>query len=297
MNVAAVLGLAVLLSASAAVASGAARTLHVSVGDTTLAYVEQGRGEPLILVHGGMQDYRLWAPHMAVLSKKYRVIAYSRRNHFPNVVAPDGWPDTAADLHAEDLARLLDALHLGKVRIVAHSSGAHAALFFAAAHPQRVISLALNEPPASGLLGGSPQNAEVGRAFNLQLGPSRDAFRNGDLALGVRLFTDIVSGPGALESRSRAVRAMMLDNAVAHQADATSKRPRPVFTCEMAKRIAVPTLISNGDRSPAFFHTVADQLAQCLPNSERASFRASHTVPLEAQEAFDLAVLRFFERH
>ena len=62
----------------------------------------------------------------------------------------------------------------------------------------------------------------------------------------------------------------------------------------MARRITAPTLISNGDRSPAFFHAVADQLAGCLPHGERASFHASHTVPLEAQRDFDAAVLRFF---
>jgi pimeloyl-ACP methyl ester carboxylesterase len=297
MKLAAMIGVAVFLAASATAASGGPRINRLNVGDATLAYVERGRGEPLILVHGGMQDYRLWQVHMAALSRHYRVIAYSRRNHYPNAISADGWPDTAADLHGEDLARLLDGLHLGKVRIVAHSSGAHTALFFAAAHPERVVALALNEPPASGLLGDSPEGAAVARDFNLRLGPSREAFRMHDLASGVRLFADVVSGPNTLEGRTPAVRVMMMDNAVAHQADALSTRPRPVFTCEMARRITAPTLITNGDRSPAFFHAIADQLARCLPNSERASFDASHTVPLEAQPAYDEAVVAFFRRH
>jgi len=276
----------------------AAALLHrVDLGDTVLTYVEQGRGEPVILIHGGMQDYRLWLPHLKSLSTHYRVIAYSRRNHYPGLISPDGWPDTAADLHANDLARLVTTLRLGRVHLVAHSSGAHAALFFASAHPGMVKSLVVNEPPASGLLSESSESLEIARAFGVRLEPSRDAFRKGDLASGVRLFTEAVSGPGVFESRNRTVREMMMANAVAHQADARSERPRPVFTCEMARRLTAPTLISNGDRSPGFFHAVTDRLAGCIPHSERLTFHASHTVPLEDQRAFDVAILAWLRRH
>ena len=49
-----------------------------------VSYVESGRGDPVVLVHGGLQDYRLWKDHIAAFAKHYRVIAYSGRNHFPN---------------------------------------------------------------------------------------------------------------------------------------------------------------------------------------------------------------------
>ena len=295
MKATACLVVAAMLGANAV--SAALQMRHVDIDGTVLSYAEQGRGEPVILVHGGMQDYRLWLPHLKALSTHYRVIAYSRRNHYPGAVSPEGWPDTAADLHADDLAQLVIALRLGRVHVVAHSSGAHAALFFASAHPELVKSLAVNEPPASGLLSETPADREVARLFGEKLAPSRDAFRAGGLASGVRLFTDVVSGPGALERRSRNIREMMMANAVAHQADAITIRPRPVFTCDMARKITAPTLISNGDRSPAFFHAVTDQLARCIPNNERATFHASHTVPLEDQRAYDRIIASWLERH
>jgi non-heme chloroperoxidase len=131
---------------------------RVAVNGTELSYVEAGQGEPVIFVHGGLQDYRMWAAHLPKFAGRYRAIAYSRRNHFPNDVSPDGLPDAAADAHGEDLAAFVRALGLSKVRIVAHSSGAHTALFFAAKHPDMLISLALNEPPATGLLAGVPES-------------------------------------------------------------------------------------------------------------------------------------------
>jgi non-heme chloroperoxidase len=296
MKITAGAGLLVVIVATGAAHAGE-RVRQVDIGDTVLTYVEQGHGEPVILIHGGMQDYRVWLPHMKSLSKRYRVIAYSRRNHYPGAITPEGWPDTAADLHANDLARLISALGLGRVHLVAHSSGAHAALFFAATHTEMVRSLAVNEPPASGLLSASPEGLGIARAFGEKLEPSRDAFRKGDLLSGVRLFTDAVSGPGVFEGRSRTVREMMMANAVAHQADARSQGPRPVFTCDMARRVTAPTLISNGDRSPGFFHAVTDQLAACIPHNERLTFHASHTAPLEDQRAYDGAILAWLQRH
>ena len=103
----------------------------------------------------------MWAGHLPKFAGRYRAIAYSRRNNYPNDVSPDGMPDGAADAHGEDLAAFVRALGLSKVRIVARSSGAHAALFFAALHPDMVVSPALNEPPAAGILIGTANGAEI----------------------------------------------------------------------------------------------------------------------------------------
>ena len=95
---------------------------RVSANGTEFAYVELDQGAPVVFVHGGLQDYRTWAGHLPKFAGRYRAIAYSRRNNYPNEVSPDG----AADAHDEDLAAFVRALGLSKVRVVAHSSGAHA---------------------------------------------------------------------------------------------------------------------------------------------------------------------------
>jgi non-heme chloroperoxidase len=267
---------------------------RVAANGTELSYVEVGQGEPIIFVHGALQDYRMWAEHLPKFAGSYRAIAYSRRNHFPNDVSPDGMPDGAADAHGEDLAAFVGALGLSKVRIVAHSSGAHAALFFAAMHSDMIVSLALNEPPATGLLAGVPNAADILKEWGSKQTPAREAFRAGDSKTGIPLFVNAVGGPGAYEGRSDAHKKMNLDNGASSQADATTKRPRPVFTCEMAKAISAPALLSNGERSPKFFYLIMDQLESCLPNRERIVVAgSSHTVPSENPEAYDRDVLAF----
>jgi pimeloyl-ACP methyl ester carboxylesterase len=271
---------------------------RISGNGTELAYVELGKGDPIIFVHGGLQDYRMWSEHLPKFADRYRAIAYSRRNHFPSDVSPDGMPDGAADAHGEDLAAFVRALGLSKVRIVAHSAGAHAALFFAAMHPDMIVSLALNEPPATGLLTGVPNTADMLKQWGSNQAPAREAFKAGDTKAGIPLFVNAVGGPGAYELRSDADKKMNLDNVASSQADATTKRPRAVFTCEMAKAITAPTLLSNGERSPKFFYLIMDQLESCLPNRERIVVAgSSHTVPAENPDAYNQAVLTFLGKH
>lgn len=290
--------IATLVISAGATGSRASEIKRISANGTELAYAESGIGEPVIFVHGGLQDYRMWLEHLPKFAGRYRAIAYSRRNNFPNAVSPDGMPDGAADAHGEDLAAFVQALGLSKVRVVAHSSGAHTALFFAALHPEMVVSLALNEPPATGILVGVPDVADMLKDWGNGLVPAREALKAGDTKAGIPLFVNGVGGPGAYERRSDADKNMNADNVASYQSDATTKRPRPVFTCDMAKKIAAPTLLSNGERSPKFFYRIIDQLEICLPNRERIVIAgSSHTVPSENPDAYDTAVLAFLMKH
>ena len=124
------------------------------------------------------------------------------------------------------------------------------------------------------MLNGLPNSGDILKEFAGNLAPQR-ASQGSDVQRRIPLFVNGVGGPGAYERRSEADKKMNLDNVASYQADATTKRPRPVFTCDMAKAITAPTLLSNGERSPRLFHRVVDQLALCLPNRERSkSLRA-----------------------
>jgi pimeloyl-ACP methyl ester carboxylesterase len=54
-------------------------------GNIGLAYVEQGRGAPVVLVHGGgPTDLRTWGQQLEAFAERFRVIACSQRYHYPN---------------------------------------------------------------------------------------------------------------------------------------------------------------------------------------------------------------------
>src|SRR5262249_59370407 len=105
-----------------------------------------------------------------------------------------------------------------------------------------------------GLLAGTPAGADVLKEWGARFSAAREALRKEDVNSGVRLFADGVGGPGTYDRRTESERKMMLDNAPSGVADMKSSRPRPVFTCDMARRISVPTLVTSGERSPEHFH-------------------------------------------
>jgi pimeloyl-ACP methyl ester carboxylesterase len=133
----------------------------VDVNGTRLEYAEAGRGEPLILVHGSLEDLRIWRRQVEPFSARYRVIAYSRRYHHPNAAPGAGDPAYTAALHAADLTGLIEALNLGPAHLVTSSFGGCVALQMAVRRSELVRSLVLAEPPLMPLLahipGGAPR--------------------------------------------------------------------------------------------------------------------------------------------
>src|SRR5438105_15266483 len=162
----------------------------------TLHYVEEGRGTPVIFVHGSLSDGGYWADQIGPFAEHYRAIAYSRRYNYPNTnTAHSGY---SAVVDAEDLAALIRALHLGKVVVIGHSYGALTGLFLAAKHPELIRALVFAEPPAVSLLAHvTGDKAQTGRAMfediqRRMVRPMQRAFRRGDRDAGVAAFIDYV---------------------------------------------------------------------------------------------------------
>lgn len=120
------------------------KTIHINGAD--LAYMEQGTGDAVILVHGGLGDLRSWMFQMEPFAQHYRVISYSRRYHFPNRSAGQA-SEYLATQHRDDLAALIEALGIAPAHVVASSYGAYVSLLLARAHPELVRTLVLGEPP------------------------------------------------------------------------------------------------------------------------------------------------------
>src|SRR5262249_54430178 len=108
---------------------------------TKIAYFVQGKGEPVVLIHGWLSSARVnWAlPGISGhLAKDYRVIALDVRGH--------GLSDKPAKEEAygpelvKDVVRLLDHLKIKKAHIVGYSMGGIIAGNFIARHPDRVLS-------------------------------------------------------------------------------------------------------------------------------------------------------------
>lgn len=225
----------------------------VQVNGAELHYVESGDGEPIVLVHGSLSDFRSWSLQMKALSKQYHVVSYSRRYHFPNAL-PMAGSDYSVRGHAEDLAGLIRALGIGPAHLVGSSYGAYTCLIMAARHPELIRTLIQGEPPILSLLQDDPQGRFLLCEFlKTTWQPSKRAFESDDLDLGVRVFYDGVTSPGSFQKLRASVQARLLQNAKPMKAEMISSDSFPSFHGNMTRRIKVPCLILEGQYSPALF--------------------------------------------
>ena len=92
-----------------------------TVNDIQLAYVEQGRGQPVVFVHGGLGDYRHFAGQMAAFAERHRAIAVSCRGYWPNEPLRPG-EEITLDTFVNDIAAFITSLDAAPVHLVGHSS-------------------------------------------------------------------------------------------------------------------------------------------------------------------------------
>lgn len=116
----------------------------LDVKGTRIAYFVQGKGEPVVLIHGWLSSgWMNWAltGTSALLARDYQVIALDVRGH--------GLSDKPSKEEAygpelvEDVVRLLDHLEIKKAHLVGYSMGGIIAGNFMVKHPDRVLSGAL----------------------------------------------------------------------------------------------------------------------------------------------------------
>src|SRR4051794_591096 len=197
--------------------------LHVNGHDT--AYVEQGKGVPLLLLHGAMCDLRYWASQMETFGRRYRTIAPSLQHFWP-----ERWNGMGDDFtirqHTEDVAAFVAALGAGPVHVVGHSRGGHVAFRVAQHFPERVRALVLAEPGGTldASLDTTPPAPEAPAGLDI-LGQAAECIRDGNIDGGLALFVDTVSGPGAWEALTERAQGVMRDNAYTLLGQVREQRP------------------------------------------------------------------------
>ena len=110
-----------------------ANTEFATVGDTSIAYDVSGTGHPLLLLHAGLGDRRMWDAQFGTFARDFRVVRYDHRGFGNSTGADSVYSPT------DDVIRLLDHLGIAKAHVVGNSVGGSVALDFAVLHPDHAI--------------------------------------------------------------------------------------------------------------------------------------------------------------
>ncbi len=261
---------------------------YVDVGGARLYYEATGEGPPLVLIHAGFLDRRMWEREFVLWSKRFRVVRYDVRGYGKSDRPSSNFSS------AEDLTRLLDHLAIDRASVVGVSVGGEIAIDFALVHPDRVTALV---PVASSLSGYAPSTEaerKVWEAFRKERAPVVAASQRGDVGAAVDGMLSIFCRSQAAPSLRR-IRRVAMDNAHIYASDPDDLQisPQPPAYGRL-EEIRAPTLIVEGDRDLAIMRFIGDWLRTHIAKSRHTVIRgADHIVNLSKPSEFERHVLRF----
>ena len=237
---------------------------YAPVNGIRVWYAEFGRGEPVLLLHGGLANSNYWGNQVPALAESYRVIVVDSRGHGRSThdEQPYGY-----DLMASDVLGLMDFLKLPKAAVVGWSDGAILGLDIAIHHPERLSKLfafAANSDPSgvANIAQSTVFNAYIARAEKEYqvLSPTPDQYKS---------FVDQISKMWETE---------------------------PHFTAAQLRVITVPTWIVDADHDEAIKRENTEFMANEIPDAELLlQPQVSHFSFLQDPRQFTGDVLHFME--
>ena len=108
--------------------------------EKNIYYRLEGEGDTLILLHGFMEDSKMWDHHITQLSNTYQVLAVDLPGHGSSDVLSS---THSMELMADIVKAVMDAEDMSKAVVVGHSMGGYATLAFAERYPEVIQGFGL----------------------------------------------------------------------------------------------------------------------------------------------------------
>jgi pimeloyl-ACP methyl ester carboxylesterase len=270
--------------------------LSLRVNDYDMAFAERGSGIPLLLLHGGFVDLRLWAPQMDDFGARYRTIAVSFRRCWPERWNGEGEGYTTQQ-HVSDIAGFIDARDEKPVHLLGASLGAHVAFRVAQRFPDLIRALVLIEPGPfdKGLEPPNPP-ADPPLALAPLIVAATEHIRKGSVDEGLAPIIDSLSADGGWRHLDEDKKQILRDNA--GTVLGLVRDQRTPITREDAEAIQAPTLLITGQRSPEVFQRSVDALLNAMRHARRVTVpNAAHVSHWDNPAAFNHDVLAFLNTH
>lgn len=266
----------------------ALRAGFADINGARVYYEVAGEGWPLVLVHAGIADSRMWDDQFAAFAEQYRTVRYDLRGFGRTEMVAGPFS------HREDLRGLLGFLGIERAHLLGCSMGGATIVDFALERPEMVSALV---PVCAGVSGNKPSGPPPKEWDELEA-----AERAGDLEraseLEVRIWVD---GPHRAPDQVAPairdkVRAMNLSALRTPEDLGSEQRLEPPAIGRLGE-LRAPTLVVIGDLDQPHVVATADRLAGEVAGARRAVMAGTAHLPsMERPTEFNRLALDFLAR-
>jgi 3-oxoadipate enol-lactonase len=245
-----------------------------------------GRGRPLVMLHAGIADHRMWSDNLAELSRHFHVIAPDLRGYGKTP------PPSHRFRHCEDIREVIRYFGFGSVNIVGSSVGGKTAIEFAIRYPDLVDGLILVAPGLPGYEFQDSRTLEMDSILEQLISEER---REAVADILVDLW--VVGSGRERESVGRHARSlvhqMILDN-YDSVADKYPEEPVGFDILSCLGDIDAPTLVLIGENDVPDMVAISRIVADRIPSATRQLIPdAGHLPNLDHRAFFEQTVISF----
>lgn len=262
--------------------------MFAEINGIKMFYHDMGSGDPIVLLHAGIADSRMWEKQLKVFAEHYRVVAPDLRG-FGQTEIPQG-----VFAHYRDVYALLQHLGIESAHFVGASMSGETAVNLALTYPQMVKSLVL----VCSALGGYEFTDEATIEVWEEVGEALEA---GDLSRGVELEVLLwVVGPNRSPAQvddaiQLAVGEMILRSYTLPTGEGTEEDLEP-YAINRLQEIQCPTLVLIGDNDVPDMQIIANTLATGIHGAKKVAIAdTAHLPNMEKPTAFNQLVLDFLK--
>ncbi len=261
-----------------------------------MRYVDQGRGTTILLVHGFPLDHQMWKHQIHKFADSYRVIA-------PDLIGFGGSNPFVEDeisisQMADELAELLDKLHLDQVVFCGLSMGGYIGWKFWERHAEKLIAMVACDTRVI------DDTAEIARGRRILASRllDRDA-SDLELSRRVELFAETLL-PKLFCSRTREKKPTLIEK-TRQIICSTSPHSIALGQIAMANResfesrlsqIDIPMLVVAGVEDVITPSTEMEEFANAISGAQFSEIPGGHLAPLEEPELFNAELATFLTR-
>ena len=239
---------------------------YAPVNGIRMFYAVFGRGEPMLLLHGGLANSNYWGDVIPILVRNhFKVVVADSRGHGRSTRSAEPY---SYELMASDILALLNYLKLTRVNLVGWSDGGIIGLVIGMQHPERLRRLfayGANSAPS-----GVRPDIDSNPTFTNYVQRTR------------KEYSELSPTPGDYDKFLAQIQAMWAQ--------------QPNFAAAQLQRITVPTAIADGAHDEAIKREHTEYLARTIPAATLIILPdVSHFGMLQNPQEFSTAVINFMK--
>lgn len=263
------------------------QTGTLDINGAKLHYQTTGDGPPVLLLHSGVADSRMWQPQFDALAAHFRLVAFDMRGFGQSDLPPGEFA-----FH-DDARAVLDYFEIEKAALVGSSMGGSVAINMTLAYPERVTKLILIAPGLNGY-------DFTGDATIAGWEKSDELYEAGDFEAAAEVEVAMwLDGPQRKPTQvDPELRALIRDAVLLSYGRPEHAESRPIDPPAITRldEIGVPVLVIEGALDVPDMHTIAATIAKDVPDARKVTIQnAAHLPGLERPAEVNPLIQEFLE--